>query len=70
MRFAPVRTILGKHRYCFHNDFEQIKKAFGRLLGSDWPEAFKLGEDYTPQSKGDWYYGEKSVFEIGGGMTL
>jgi hypothetical protein len=51
----------------YHNDLESMKKAFGRLLGSDWSDAWKIGKDYTPPSKTDRYsysYREKSVFEI------
>jgi hypothetical protein len=49
----------------FQNDLDRIKKAFGRLLGSDWSDAWKVGHDYTPAPKaeGHWYYGDKSVFE-------
>ena len=51
--------------YHYQNELESLKKAFGRLLGSDWSDAFKLGEDYTPKPKKGWYYGDRSVFEIG-----
>jgi hypothetical protein len=42
-----------------------MKKAFGRLLGGDWPDAFKLGEHHRPKPKTGWYHGERSVFEVG-----
>jgi hypothetical protein len=51
----------------YHNDFESMKKAFGRLLGSDWTDAWKIGKDYTPTPKTDrWSYSyqEKSVFDV------
>jgi hypothetical protein len=41
-----------------------MKKAFGRLLGGDWPDAWKISEDYTPKPK-TGYYGRRSVFEVG-----
>jgi hypothetical protein len=50
--------------YRFQNDLDRIKKAFGRLLGADWPDAFKLGEDYGPKPTTGWYSREKSVFEV------
>jgi hypothetical protein len=50
--------------YQFQNDLDRMKKAFGRLLGSDWPDAWKISEDYTPKPK-TGYYGERSVFEVG-----
>jgi len=49
----------------YRSDLEDMKKAFGRLLGSDWPNAWKISEDYTPQPKTGWSYTEKSVFEVG-----
>ena len=51
--------------YRFQNDLERMKEAFGCLVGADWPDAFKLGEDYMPGPKTDWYYREKSVFAVG-----
>jgi hypothetical protein len=41
-----------------------MKKAFGRLLGGDWPDAWKISEHYTPKPK-TGYYGKRSVFEVG-----
>jgi hypothetical protein len=52
-------------RHYYQNDLDQMKKAFGRLLGSDWPKAWKSGHDYAPpKSEPSWSYREKSVFEI------
>jgi|GEM_PF-300908 len=53
--------------YHFQNDLDRMKKSFGRLLGADWAEAFKLGQDYMPDPESDrrWPYREKSVFEVG-----
>jgi hypothetical protein len=51
--------------YNYQNDLDRMKKAFGRLLGSDWPDAWKISEDYSPKPKTGWSYGEKSVFEVG-----
>lgn len=50
----------------FQNDLDRMKKAFGRLLGGDWTDAWKVSEDYTPKPKSErhWYYGDKPVFEI------
>jgi hypothetical protein len=50
----------------FQSDLDRMREAFGRLLGSDWTDAWKVGNDYAPKPKpeGHWYYGEKSVFEI------
>jgi len=52
--------------YHFQNDLDRMKKSFGRLLGADWAEAFKLGQDYAPEPESDrrWPYREKSVFEV------
>jgi hypothetical protein len=49
------------------SDLDRMKEAFGRLLGSDWADAWKVGHDYTPKLKAErrYYYGDKSVFEIG-----
>jgi hypothetical protein len=49
----------------YQNDLERMKKAFDRLLGSDWPDAWKIDGDYTPKPKTGRSYGEKSVFEPG-----
>jgi hypothetical protein len=51
----------------YHNDLESMKNAFGRLLGSDWSDAWKIGKDYTSPPKTDRYsysHREKSVFDI------
>jgi hypothetical protein len=48
----------------YHADLERMKKAFGRLLGSDWSGAWKRGKDYTPKPTTGWSYREKSVFEV------
>jgi hypothetical protein len=48
----------------YYNDLERMKKAFGRLLGSDWSSAWKRGKDYTPKPTTGWSYREKSVFEV------
>jgi hypothetical protein len=50
----------------FQNDLDRLKKAFGRLLGSEWSDAWKVGRNYTPAPKPEryGYYGDKSVFEI------
>jgi hypothetical protein len=51
----------------YHNDLESMKNAFGRLLGGDWSDAWKIGTDYTPPPKTDrWSYSyrEKSVFDV------
>jgi hypothetical protein len=46
-------------------DNERMKAAFARLLGSEWPQAWKLGADYTPDTTDRYYsYREKSVFEV------
>ena len=50
--------------YQFQNDLDRMKKAFGRLLGGDWPDAWKISEDYTPKPR-TGYYGKRSVFEVG-----
>jgi hypothetical protein len=50
--------------YQFQNDLDRMKKAFGRLLGGDWPDAWKISEDYTPKPRAG-YYGKRSVFEGG-----
>jgi hypothetical protein len=51
--------------YRFQNDLDQMKKAFARLLGSEWEDAWKVGTDYSPQPKGERrWYGERSVFEV------
>jgi hypothetical protein len=52
--------------YHFQNDFDRMKDAFGRLLGADWKQAWKVGRDYSPQPKSEpsWYSREKSVFEV------
>ncbi len=50
--------------YHYQNDLDRMKKAFGRLLGSDWPNAWKISED-SPKPKAGCSYGEKSVFEVG-----
>jgi hypothetical protein len=49
----------------YHGDLEDMKKSFGRLLGSQWPSAWKLGQDYTPKPTAGYSYREKSVFEVG-----
>jgi hypothetical protein len=50
----------------YQNDLDRMKKAFGRLLGTDWPKAWKSGHNYTPPPKSErsWSYREKSVFEV------
>ena len=55
----------------FQNDLDRIKKAFGRLLGSDWSDAWKVGHDYapTPKSERRCYYDDKSVFELNSGAS-
>ena len=50
--------------YHFQNDLDRMKKAFGRLLGGCWPDAWKVSQDYTPKPRKGYYYGEKSVFEL------
>ena len=54
--------------YHFQNDLDRLKKAFGRLLGGDWEDAWKVSEDYTPKPRKGYYYGERSVFEVGSGV--
>jgi hypothetical protein len=49
----------------YHGDLDRMKKAFGRLLGSEWSSAWKRGKDYTPKPSTGWSYREKSVFEVG-----
>jgi hypothetical protein len=51
--------------YHFQNDLDRLKKAFGRLLGGDWEDAWKVSQDYTPTPRKGYYYGERSVFEVG-----
>jgi hypothetical protein len=51
--------------YQYQRDLDSMKKAFGRLLGSDWPDAWKISADYTPEPRSGWSYREKSVFEVG-----
>lgn len=53
--------------YHYQADLDRMKNAFGRLLGADWPYAFKVGKDYVPEPNPDrcWYSREKSVFEVG-----
>jgi hypothetical protein len=53
--------------YHFQNDLDRLKKAFGRLLGGDWEDAWKVSQDYTPMPRKGYYYGERSVFEVGSG---
>lgn len=48
----------------FANDLDRMRAAFGRLLGSDWEEAWKLGADYSPDPERRYYYRQKSVFEV------
>jgi hypothetical protein len=54
-----------KHNPYYHGDLEDMKKSFGRLLGSQWSSAWKLGQDYTPKPTAGYSYREKSVFEVG-----
>lgn len=53
--------------YRYHTDLDRMKNAFGRLLGTEWPDAFKIGKDYAqkPRSAGYWYTRDKSVFDVG-----
>jgi hypothetical protein len=53
--------------YHFQNDLDRLKKAFGRFLGGDWEDAWKVSQDYTPKPRKGYYYGERSVFEVGSG---
>jgi hypothetical protein len=53
--------------YHFQNDLDRLKKAFGRLLGGDWEDSWKVSQDYTPKPRKGYYYGERSVFEVGSG---
>jgi hypothetical protein len=50
----------------FQSDLDRMRAAFGRLLGSDWTDAWKVGHDYTPAPKSErhGYYGDKSIFEL------
>lgn len=52
--------------YHYRTDLDRMKDAFGRLLGSEWPHAFKLGTKYMPKPESDrhWYAGQESVFEV------
>jgi hypothetical protein len=54
--------------YQYAADVDRLKNAFARLLGSDWPNAWKVGKDYSPppQTTDRWRYAyrEKSVFEV------
>jgi hypothetical protein len=54
--------------YQYQADVDRLKNAFARLLGSDWPHAWKVGKDYSPPPKttDQWRYAcrEKSVFEV------
>jgi hypothetical protein len=52
--------------YRYHTDLDRMKNAFGRLLGAEWPDAFKIGKDYAqkPRSRGYWYSGDRSVFDV------
>jgi hypothetical protein len=47
-----------------HNDLERIKEAFGRLLGSDWSDAWKIGGYYAPMSRSDYGYDDRSIFDV------
>lgn len=53
--------------YRYHTDLDRMKSAFGRLLGTEWPDAFKVGKDYAqkPRSGSYWYTRDKSVFDVG-----
>ena len=55
----------GAPTYAYQNDVDKMKQSFGRLLGGDWTDAWKVSEDYTPKPRTGYYSGEKSVFEIG-----
>lgn len=52
--------------YRYHTDLDRMKNAFGRLLGTEWPDAFKVGKDYAqkPRSESYWYAGDRSVFDV------
>ncbi len=54
--------------YPYQTDIDRIKEGFARLLGGEWPRAWKVGHDYSPPEKSpdDWRYSyrEKSVFEL------
>lgn len=52
-----------KHTGYYVNDLDRIKAAYGRLLGSEWMEAWKLGADYAPDPARHYYY-SRSVFEV------
>jgi len=44
-------------------DIDRIKAAYGRLIGSEWPDAWKLGTKYVRDPAKPSYYA-KSVFEV------
>ena len=48
----------------YMTDIERIKATFARLLGGEWPQAWKLGADYAPDTTDRYSYREKSVFEV------
>lgn len=52
-----------RSRY-FMNDPDRMKGLFGRLLGREWQDAWKLGNDYSPDPNERNSYRQKSVFEV------
>jgi hypothetical protein len=59
-----------EHTGYIHSEVDRMKQSFARLLGTDWKEAWKLGEDYSQRSdpEDSWRYSYRnpSVFEITG----
>ncbi|MGH8251918.1 MAG: hypothetical protein ACREVI_14705 [Steroidobacteraceae bacterium] len=63
LKSVPRSTEFAKRTGHYMNDLERMKDAFGRLLGSEWAHAWKLGADYSHDSESRYYY-ERSVFEV------
>lgn len=59
----PRSLEFSEHNAHFMSDLDRIKAAFGRLLGSEWAEAWKFGADYSPDPTRRYYY-SRSVFEV------
>lgn len=60
----PRSLEFSRHNVYFVNDLDRQKADIGRLFGSEWTGAWKLGADYSPDPTKRYYYHARSVFEI------
>ena len=48
----------------FVSELDRLRTDIGRLLGTEWAEAWKFGADYSPDPARRYYYHARSVFEL------